>query len=105
MQEPQNHCIMVSKQFLTLNPIFLSQGNKIKKQQEGGVVKLSYNKNTKNYHYLQKAYGIQAMPFKNANTKHTYRETMLKQNKGHMVYGLNFPKEHSVSVQKPVKAK
>lgn len=63
--------------------------NKIKKKSEGGVVKLSYNKNTKNYHFLQKAYGIQAMPFKSGNTKHTYRETMLKQNKGHMVKSLH----------------
>lgn len=77
---------------------------KIKREQERGVVKLSYNKN-KNYHYLQKAYGIQSMPFKNGNTKHTYRETMLKQNKGHMVYGLNFPKDSSVNVHHPVKVK
>ena len=77
---------------------------KIKKHNEAGTVKLSYNKNVKNYHYLQKAYGIQAMPFKSADTKHTHRETMLQQNKGHMVYVVNFPDQHISSTQKPVKA-
>ncbi|CAI2359154.1 unnamed protein product [Moneuplotes crassus] len=64
----------------------------IKKHQEAGTVKLSYSKNPKNYHFLQKAYGIQSMPFKSSETKHTYRETMLKQNKGHLVYN-ELPKD------------
>ena len=78
---------------------------KIKQNSEGGTVKLAYNKNMKNYHYLQKTYGIQSMPFKMGGTKHTYRETMLNQNKGHMVYIVKFPNEQKSQLHKPVKAK
>ena len=71
---------------------------KNKRYNESGRIKFSQNsknKSTKNYHFLQKAYGFNSTPYKNPVASSTHRETMLTQNKGHLNYVVCFPDDVS----------
>lgn len=71
---------------------------KNQRKSQSGSFKLNKGNKNKNYHYLKKAYGFYSMgdlaskrcvPPKNA-----HRQTLLKQNKGHMNYIVSFPDGH-----------